>query len=149
PIPARLSGALGRVALAFAGAAMLLGALVAPATAQRSISVIRDAEAERLIAEYAAPILAAAGFRTGSVEIVIVNDDRFNAFVADGNHIFINAGTIIQSMTPNELAGVIAHETGHLVGGNLSRIRDAMVRAQLIAAIGMLAGVAAAASGAG
>lgn len=141
---------LMRAVVAAAAAGSVLVTSVAPAFAQqgRRVALIRDAEAEQLIREYAQPILKAAGLGAANIEIKIVNNDSFNAFVADSRHIFINSGTIMQSQTPNELIGVIAHETGHLAGNHLARVREAVVKAQILAAIGMLGGAAAAVAGA-
>lgn len=120
-----------------------------PAEAQRGrIKLVRDAETEELIRDYARPIFRAAGLKPGSIRIHLVNDGRFNAFVVDQKRMFINTGTIITSKTPNEVIGVLAHETGHIAGGHLIRLRQAMREAQTIAAIGMLLGAGAVAAGA-
>ena len=124
-------------------ALVLSQVLLSPAQAQQRISVLRDAEVEALVASYAQPILQAAGIRGGSIQIVLVNDRDFNAFVADGRRIFINVGTIMQSDTPNEVIGVLAHETGHLAGAHLTRLRQEISRSQIISAVSMLAGAAA------
>lgn len=118
------------------------------AEAQQRISVLRDAEVEALITTYMAPILRAAGLGGGNIDVVLVNNREFNAFVADGRRIFINVGAIMQSDTPNEVIGVLAHETGHLAGAHLSRLRDQISRSQIIAAVTMLAGAAAMAAAA-
>ncbi|WP_316862754.1 M48 family metalloprotease [uncultured Cohaesibacter sp.] len=114
----------------------------------RTVKLVRDAETEELIRDYARPVLKAAGLKPENIRIHLVNDSRFNAFVVDGKRIFINTGTIIQSKTPNEIIGVLAHETGHIVGGHLIRLRRAMQTAQTLAAVGMLVGVGAVAAGA-
>ena len=82
-----------------------------PALGQSRVAVVRDAEIEKLMYDYARPLLAAAGVKS-KAEIVLVNDSSFNAFV-DGRRIFINTGAIMQAETPNEIIGVIAHEIGH------------------------------------
>ena len=82
--------------------------------------IIRDTEIEQLLRDYAAPILRAAGLAKQNVQVVVLNDRTFNAFVMDGRHIFINAGALFDAKTPNEIIGVFAHETGHLAGGHLS-----------------------------
>nr|WP_321525432.1 M48 family metalloprotease [uncultured Cohaesibacter sp.] len=121
----------------------------APADAQgRSIKLVRDAETEELIRDYARPIFEAAGLKSNNIRIHLIDDSRFNAFVVDSKRMFINTGTIIDAKTPNEVIGVIAHETGHIAGGHMIRLREAMRRAQTIAAIGMLAGAGAMAAGA-
>jgi predicted Zn-dependent protease len=80
--------------------------------------------------------------------MVIINDSSFNAFVADGRRIVVNYGAIMQSTTPNQLIGVLAHETGHLAGGHLSKFREQLARTQTQLIIAMLLGAGALAAGA-
>ena len=91
--------------------------------------IIRDAEIEQLLREYTQPILKAAGLAQQNVHVVIINDRSFNAFVADGRRIFINSGALMQAKTPNEVIGVLAHETGHIAGGHLARMREQLANA--------------------
>lgn len=119
-----------------------------PAAAQsRGVPIVRDAEIEALVADYAAPILKAAGLGGRGVRVILVNSQSFNAFV-DGRRIFINTGAIMQAETPNEIIGVIAHESGHLAGGHQIRLREQLARARTMAIIGMLLGVGAGVAGA-
>ena len=85
--------------------------------------ILRDTETEVLLREYTRPILRAAGLEKQNIQMVIINDASFNAFVADGRRIFVNYGAIMQSENPNQLIGVLAHETGHLAGGHLAKLR--------------------------
>ncbi len=136
-------------------AAGLLSALLAagPAWAQtppapRGPRVVRDAETEQLLRDYAAPIFRAAGINARATKIILVNDRAFNAFVANGQKIFINVGALMDSETPNQIIGVLAHETGHIAGGHLARLREQVSKAQILSVIGMLAGGAAVAGAA-
>ena len=79
----------------------------------------------------------------------IVNDPSINAFVAEGQNIFVNSGLFIQLRTPNELIGVLAHETGHIAGGHLSRDTEAIKKATIPMLLSMVVGIAAAVMGAG
>src|ERR1039458_8886782 len=109
----------------------------------RGMPIIRDTEIEQLLRDYASPILHAAGLAKQNVKVVVLNDRAFNAFVMDGRHIFINAGALFDAKTPNEIIGVFAHETGHLAGGHLQRLREQLATAQTASIIAMLAGVGA------
>ena len=111
--------------------------------------LLRDTEIEQLLKEYTRPILRAAGLEKQNIQIVIINDGAFNAFVADGRRIFVNHGALMQSQTPNQLIGVLAHETGHLAGGHLSKIREQLARAQTQMIIAMLLGAGAVVAGGG
>lgn len=128
------------------GLALILAGLIAPraALAQGTITIVRDAEIETLMRDYARPIFRAAGISGDAGEIILVNDRSFNAFVADGQRIFINLGAIMQTETPNELIGVIAHEAGHIHGGHLARLRQEIQNAQVLSIASMLLGGAAA-----
>ncbi|MBR0950992.1 M48 family metalloprotease [Bradyrhizobium canariense] len=109
--------------------------------------VLRDTETEQLLREYTRPILRVAGLEKQNIQMVIVNEGSFNAFVADGRRIFVNYGAILQSETPNQIIGVLAHETGHLAGGHLSKLREQLANAQTQMIIAMLLGAGAMAVG--
>jgi predicted Zn-dependent protease len=138
----------GLTAVAVAAALAWAPIVPAPAQENKGPSVLRDTEAEQLLREYTRPILRAAGLEKQNIQIVIINDSSFNAFVADGRRIFVNYGAIMQSETPNQLIGVLAHETGHLAGGHLAKMREQLAQAQTQMIIAMLLGVGAVVAGA-
>jgi len=130
--------------IALVTATALVGA-GAPARAQKEKGppVVRDAEIEQLLRDYTQPILRTAGLAQQNVQVVIINDRSFNAFVADGRRIFVNGGALMESETPNQIIGVLAHETGHIAGGHLARMREAMASATTQSIIAMLLGAGA------
>lgn len=93
-------------------------------------SLIRDTEIEEILHHDADPIFAAAGLDPKNVRILIVGDKSLNAFATQGLQMGLNTGLILQTENPNQLRGVIAHETGHLAGGHPIR-SDEMMRAGL------------------
>jgi predicted Zn-dependent protease len=103
------------------------------------VSIIRDAEIEQLLRDYTAPVFKAAGIHAGAAKIILVGDRAFNAFVAGGQKIFVNSGALMDAKTPNEIIGVLAHETGHIAGGHLARGRQELAKATVLAVAGMLA----------
>jgi predicted Zn-dependent protease len=125
-----------------------LAATLTPAAAQ-SLAILRDAETEHVLKSYEAPLLVAAGLDPAAFHLYIVNDNSVNAFVAEGQNMFIQTGMLMYVKTPNELIGVMAHETGHMAGGDLSRGSDAMDKASVPMLISMVAGIAAMIAGAG
>ena len=112
------------------------------------LPVIRDAEIEQLLREYTLPILRAAGLAQQNIHVVLINDKSFNAFVMDGRRIFVNTGALMEAQTPNQVIGVLAHETGHLAGGHVAKLRQELASAQTAAVVAMLLGVGAAVAGA-
>lgn len=101
-------------------AAALLGA--SPVLAQ---GLIRDTEIERVMREYTDPMLEAAELNPDSVDLYLIGDMSFNAFVTQGQNIFLHTGLIIRAENPGEIKGVIAHEIGHIQGAHLARMGDA------------------------
>src|SRR5438874_12618176 len=120
--------------------------LIRPAFGQ-GVSIVRDAETEALLQDYLKPIFKAAGIPASQVQIFIVPSDDFNAFVADNQHMFVNAGAIIQSETPNELIGVLAHESGHVRHQDNSQLQQVVKETRSAALIASLFGIGAAVAG--
>jgi predicted Zn-dependent protease len=114
-----------------------------PAPAQR-FSLIRDAEIENTIRAYSLPLFQAAGLSPDAVSIYLVNDDSLNAFVGGGQNLFIHTGLLIRSRSASQVIGVIAHETGHISGGHLSRTGDALDSAFTSSILGAILGAGAA-----
>lgn len=136
---------IGAFMIGFMGA---LCALTPPASAQ-ALDLLQDTETERLLRSYEDPILTVAGIDPVAVKMYIVNDTSLNAFVAEGQNIFVNAGLFIQLENPNELTGVLAHETGHMAAGHLTRGTAAIAKAEIPMLLSMVVGLAAAVAGAG
>jgi len=128
--------------------ALAVAPMAAVAQENKGPPVLRDTETEQLLREYTRPILRAAGLEKHNIQMVIINQGVFNAFVADGRRIFVNYGAIMQSETPNQIIGVMAHETGHLAGGHLAKMREQMAQAQTQMIIAMLLGAGAMVAGA-
>lgn len=127
-------------------AALCWCALVTSAAAQE-LSFIRDAEIEGIIRTWWTPILHAAGIDPQAAHIYLVNDPTLNSFVAGGQNLFMNTGTLLRSESPNQIVGIMAHETGHIAGGHLSRMDQAMHNALMESLIAMAAGAAVAVAG--
>jgi len=128
--------------------ALVIAPMAALAQENKGPPVLRDTEAEQLLRDYTRPILRAAGLERQNIQMVIINQSVFNAFVADGRRIFVNYGAMMQSETPNQIIGVLAHETGHLAGGHLAKMREQMAQAQTQMIIAMLLGAGAMVAGA-
>ena len=134
-----------RIAFPVAVSVFAAACLWAPAEAgAQKLSFIRDAEIENTIRTYAAPLFQAAGLEPSDVRIYLVNDRSLNAFVAGGQRLFINTGLIMRSKHAGQVIGVIAHETGHIAGGHLSRLHAAIANSTAQSILALVIGAAAA-----
>ncbi|MEQ1670981.1 MAG: M48 family metalloprotease [Hyphomicrobium sp.] len=123
--------------------AVIIGAAqISPAVAQ-GLPLIRDSEIEALLTDYAKPIFRAAGLGSGRVTVRIVRNEAFNAFVLDGSNVFMHTGTLMQSNSPNEVIGVIAHESGHIAGGHMAALRARIAKDQTRALLTQIIGIGA------
>ncbi len=122
--------------------------LVQPASAQ-GISILRDAETEALLQDMVDPLADAAGLGEGAVEVVLVNDNSINAFVAGGQRIFVHSGLINAADSALEVQGVLAHELGHITGGHINRYSEGAGNATRITLLSALLAAAAALAGGG
>lgn len=132
----RLRIALTAVVTAFA--------LVGVANAQ---PLLRDAEIEAWLDDYSRPLFKAAGLPSEQIDILLIGDPSANAF-ASSLLMGINTGLITMADTPNQVEGVIAHETGHMAGGHTARSDEAMSAAARPMILSLVLAAAAAAAGA-
>jgi predicted Zn-dependent protease len=123
-------------------------AVAVPASAQ-GIDLLRDTETEQLLRAYEVPLAKAAGLDPTAVHVYLIGDPTVNSFVAEGQNIFIQTGMILYAKNPNELIGVMAHETGHIKAGHLSRDSTGMRNAVIPMLLSLVIGLGAMAAGAG
>jgi predicted Zn-dependent protease len=140
----RLAYRLHRLVL---GVTLVAALCLAPRVPDAAELLLRDAEIESDIKIIASPIWRAAGLEPNDVGIYLVQDSQLNSFVAGGQAIFINSGLILRAENPNQLLGVIAHETGHITGGHVLRAKEAMRNASIESIIAMVAAAGAAVVG--
>lgn len=125
---------------------LLFAGLDAKSANAEGLTLISDAETQNYLAKIVKPLFNAAGVRFDVNNIFIVDDNSLNAFVSDGNYLFVHTGTIIQAENTNELAGILAHETGHILGGHIVRLKLKLEKMQYVMLGSVLAAGAAAVS---
>lgn len=76
----------------------------------------------------------------------VVKDPEINAFAAPGGYIAVNSGLMVITRNESELAGVIAHEIGHITQNHLQRAFEASKKDAPLMALVLLGAVLAGAS---
>jgi predicted Zn-dependent protease len=108
---------------------------------------------DRVVNDYVArignDILRTLGPQPFDYSFQVVDHRDINAFAAPGGHIYVHTGTILKARDVSELAGVIAHEIGHVnkrhIAQNYEKQRAARVGQQAaVIGAGILGGGAAA-----
>lgn len=129
----KIAAVCGLLATATVGAASTASA--------QNLPLIRDTEIENTLSDYAKPLFRAAGLGSGRIKMRIVQNDAFNAFVLDGKNVFVHTGTLMQASSPNEVIGVIAHETGHITGGHMAALRSRIAKDQTRVLLAQILGI--------
>jgi predicted Zn-dependent protease len=123
---------------------------IAPASAQQ-MTLLRDTETEDMLKSFEAPVAKAAGIDPVP-RVWLIGSPEVNAFATygdGGENIFIMSGIMLYCKNPNELIGVMSHETGHIAAGHLSRGEVGAAHAAIPMLLSMVLGAAAMALGAG
>jgi predicted Zn-dependent protease len=136
------------VGLAALAAALSLWGPVARAQDDGSESIIRDTEVEEILHQETDPVLVAAGLDPKAVRLILIGTKEINAETGAGPVIAVNTGLIEETRNPNELIGVMAHETGHAAGGHIARSDEGMKAPLRTFLLTMGLGILAAAAGA-
>jgi len=117
----------GAVALAVGGAAVAGGCATistqqeqqAGAEYSRQVNaqlpLVRDAATNQFVTQLGRQIAAQADPRGIPYTFYVVNSDVVNAFSLPGGYVYVNRGVIERADNVSQLAGVLAHEIGHVV----------------------------------
>lgn len=107
--------------------------------AKQGIQYVQDQEVLNYVQGLATPILQAANAKRPGVKwhVHVVQAPEINAFATPGGHLYIHTGLIKAAKNEAELAGVIAHEAGHVVGRHSARNMVQAFGLQTIASIAL------------
>src|SRR5687767_10853648 len=89
-------------------------------------ALLRDSETELLFRDMSKPLIEAAKLDPASVKVVLIQDPEINAFVAQGQVVYLHTGLISATDNANQLQAVIAHELGHVAGGHAIRMYEGL-----------------------
>lgn len=76
---------------------------------------IEDAQLEKQLDALTAPLLRGIGPQPYPFHFHIVEDNTINAFALPGGHVVIHSELILKAKSPEEVAGVLAHEIAHVM----------------------------------
>lgn len=90
---------------------------------KEGLVLLTDPETTKYIDDLIRPILAAARKDRPEVKwrVFVVDDPAVNAFATPGGYLYVQRGLIMAAQNESELAGVLAHEAGHVTGHHGAR----------------------------
>jgi predicted Zn-dependent protease len=75
---------------------------------------VDDPEIKNMLEQFTSPFLSRIPEKRYQLKLHIVKDPEINAFALPGGHIVFHTGLILNAKSPEELLGVLAHETAHV-----------------------------------
>ena len=88
---------------------------------RRELDFVTDARVREYVERIGAEIVAAAGPQPYDYRFHVVVDDSLNAFALPAGHIYVHTGILLEAADVSEVAGVIAHEVGHVALRHVAR----------------------------
>jgi beta-barrel assembly-enhancing protease len=112
-------------------------------TVERQIHLVADPALTRYVANLGRKLTGFAPNNTFPFTFKVVRDKNINAFALPGGPVYVNTGTIEQAENESQLAGVLAHEIGHVVlRHSTSAVTKALAAKGVLTLLGGLMGQA-------
>ncbi len=113
-----------------------------------SINVIRDAEIENLLSDISEILVKNTALDNKNLKFYLDHKNYINALVTPDKKFFFTTELLLKSRGIDDLAGVISHEIGHIIGGHFQKRQMAMEKNSVISILSSILAVGAIASGA-
>ena len=82
---------------------------------RKELDFVRDPWVVDYVDSLGDRLLAAAGPQPFDFQFYVVRDPALNAYALPAGYIYVNTGILLDAANVSELAGVLAHEIGHVV----------------------------------
>jgi predicted Zn-dependent protease len=119
---------------------------------RRELRFVHDRVVAGYVRDMGEEIVRAAGPQPFEYRFYVVADEEINAFAGPAGHVYVHTQTILRARNASELAGVLAHEVGHVakrhIAHNYNRQRSAGIGRNLLVLGGAVLGGAAGANAA-
>ncbi|HXZ38934.1 MAG TPA: M48 family metalloprotease [Thermodesulfobacteriota bacterium] len=103
--------------------------------------MVQDPAPREYIARIGKRVLATMEAQPFEYEFYVLNTPEINAFAVPGGKVFFNSGLILMVEKEDELAGVMAHEIGHVLARHIARQSEQGMKLGLATLGALLAGI--------
>lgn len=111
------------------------------ASIKRQFQFLDDEFAQNYINQLGKTLSQGIGVKPFPFHYYIIKQNDLNAFAGPGGHIFIYSGLISSMNDVDELAGVLAHEMGHITARHLSKRIEQGKKINIATMAAVLAGI--------
>jgi predicted Zn-dependent protease len=103
---------------------------------KKEVVFVRDRAVVDYVSRLGAEIVRASGPQPFEYHFYVIEDQEINAFAAPAGHVYVHTGTLLKARDVSELAGVMAHEVGHVarrhIAHNYRRQQGTRIGQQLL-----------------
>jgi predicted Zn-dependent protease len=96
---------------------------------RKELRFVREDVVVGYVSEIGRSLVNAAGPQPFPYHFYVVDDEQLNAFAMPAGHVYVQTGIILNATNVSELAGVMAHEVGHValrhIAQNYNKQRNA------------------------
>jgi predicted Zn-dependent protease len=82
---------------------------------KREVVFVGDEVVHDYVERIGREMIQAAGPQPLEYHFYVIEDENINAFAGPGGYIYVHTETVLRARNVSELAGVVAHEVGHVV----------------------------------
>ena len=117
-------------------------------TYSQRLKIIRDAETENLLIDLSKILTKDTHLEGEKLKFYIDNQNYINAFVTPDRKFFFTTELLLKSNKIDDIAGVLSHEIGHVIGGHFANREKVAKKSSAISILSSILAVGAIASGA-
>ena len=114
----------------------------------QNLKIIRDAETENLLTDLSKILTKDTHLEGENLKFYLDNKNYINAFVTPEKHFFFTKELLLKSEMIDDIAGVLSHEIGHLVGGHFINREKMTKKSAMMSILSSILAVGAIAGGA-
>jgi predicted Zn-dependent protease len=104
----------------------------------QKIRILQNPEVNQYVNQIGQRLVAQSGRANIPYTFQVVNDRGVNAFATMGGFVYVNRGLLLLADNEAELASVMAHEIGHIVGRHaIEQMRKTAIASGLVGAAGL------------
>src|SRR5262245_48537039 len=81
---------------------------------RKELRFVREEVVVAYVEDIGRALVKAAGPQPFQYHFYVVDDEQLNAFAMPAGHVYVQTGIILNAANVSELAGVMAHEVGHV-----------------------------------
>ena len=106
--------------------------------ARQELTFVRDPVTVNYMRDFAEKLVDASPPSPFEFRFYVVEDEELNAFAVPGGAIYVHSGLILTVKDASELAGVIAHEIGHVTARHVAQLARRQRNTGVLAQVGAI-----------